>query len=1301
MFIMADLLQGIVSAVTAPFASAASAVQKATSNVASTVQKTASDVVQSAYTTASNISQGATSVAGNVAGNISSAGQNVISAASRSGSDASSIATKLAQNVSAISPVISVVTPLAAPAALTAGILSTSLSTIQKSSVPATAISSVPAISRISATGAGLDIGSPITSKTIAQNISKSDTTTVYMPYGNYAQIAIEKAKVGVDVNTGEVGVYQQARGHSIFNLVGGASRGGAQSGTITLGRPETPIVYTQESGGTKLASTANASEAAKILTNTGLYSRLGAEAYGGYVTPLDSRTIQSTKSEVGVFSNASNLANYVSASGVNLSKSEAPGATIPWSVSETTPTTFEFSDLTNQTVWKTPGYKVSGAGADVVQKGGVASLVSTLAPETTTTIVKPTGAIDIPILGSVVVPGVSNVLAFLQPEKSVETSKSVSKSLTGSLETTTTTKLTKSTEIAGSSGLDRLNTEIRKTLNLPSIKTGEQAVELTSATALSAIPVIGATAQTTLAAKSGLYNIIGDAIGISKEKQTESKASVVSAFEALEPLRGQYTQFYENPLLSVGSYVVGAGIGTAAGAAEKAYMLGRASLAEKIISGGQSARVIEQVGGTIVSRAPQALAALYAADIAGRSTSGFTSFDASTVSSKAKGIIGQEAVPMALGAKLPSQIYSGAKGVSYAYKDVKMAIAEERTKALTGVTDISASPMEAVATKVLAKDVSAMDVARYVAEPKIAGVVESVKGPASNLISGKTLGIAKINYKSYLQEKGVSSIPELMASKTKTAATQIYEKIYPKYFEAKLTASTIPETTQRGIWGAYGKVYDIKQGITELPSALKTTASGLKSSSAYISKLVGKRAYLTKEYALAKAEEFGMRMSGSSLSGTTVEPALAYGSRTTVGETIENVAFGKSLSRILEPTTFGEVKPFGLTYVVSTGNRGDSTKTTTRGGGAPGETKTEMSRITSKIIGGKLVSGLKAEPSLRSTGVSEVSKTEATGFTRSRVTDYRGTASEVMKPMDLSKAESKSSGVKQSAGLQSLVITEQLPLVEGATAKSITLQPPKSRLNIFDTFITSIPSYAQQEVVATTSTELTPRAAQQSAAQSQLRETRPITGISTSLLQVPSRRELSVALPSVVQSRKDTISVIPSVAYDLPYKQAPSASFITEQIRTQTQTQESMRVREPSSTTVPRQKEDVTAIPKYSYRTDVIPKTTTVRQPTQDTTTRLTTTTPISTITPTIVTIPRLTGSAFGNGGGGSTSEKRGGAFRFVNIYRVGIGISNIDLLYGKSKQSSKMQSQIKYGSNTTMPLTLIKSSRRGLQFR
>ena len=161
-------------------------------------------------------------------------------------------------------------------------------------------------------------------SKTVAA--LPSGTTTVYMPYGEYAQIEVKDAKALLDYQTGELGVYQLPAGHSYYMLTGGGGRGALQSGMFTVEQAETPYVVGQSDVGKYV-----------LPSGAGL-SRLGAEAYGGVVRTMDDRTLEANDaiSRYAGTTGKFNLANFVQQ--IPAGKAEVAGANIPWSVESETP---------------------------------------------------------------------------------------------------------------------------------------------------------------------------------------------------------------------------------------------------------------------------------------------------------------------------------------------------------------------------------------------------------------------------------------------------------------------------------------------------------------------------------------------------------------------------------------------------------------------------------------------------------------------------------------------------------------------------------------------------------------------------------------------------------------------------------------------------------------------------------------------------------------------------------------------------------------------------------------------------
>jgi hypothetical protein len=170
-------------------------------------------------------------------------------------------------------------------------------------------------------------------------------TVTAYTPYG-LGQTELENVKIGY-TESGRVGFYQQVPGRSMWQLASSGSNAALQSGGFTIGSPETALVYTQAGAGTTFSPTANREEAMRILANPGGYSRPGAEAYGGYVMPLDTRTIESTGAKLSTYANPYNLAGLVNPQAVNLPKEQQVAmGDVPWGnkVGTGTPTIFKMN---------------------------------------------------------------------------------------------------------------------------------------------------------------------------------------------------------------------------------------------------------------------------------------------------------------------------------------------------------------------------------------------------------------------------------------------------------------------------------------------------------------------------------------------------------------------------------------------------------------------------------------------------------------------------------------------------------------------------------------------------------------------------------------------------------------------------------------------------------------------------------------------------------------------------------------------------------------------------------------------
>jgi hypothetical protein len=234
----------------------------------------------------------------------------------------------------------------------------------------------------------------------------------------------------------------------------------------------------------------------------------------------------------------------------------------------------------------------------------------------------------------------------------------------------------------------EQANTKIRS--YLPSPEIGEQAARFASLTN----PIM---APTTLAS-------------IFTEKFNPEQASNARAVEGLVGLRGQYTQFYEQPLLMPASLALAAGYGGVWRGATAASGSVRAATAERVISQGGKWRLAEQGGSFVMDSIPKAMVGLYGISVAERSTSGFTDFTPETVITKSKGIVMQEAVPMGYGFNFgynaPGQVVKSAKMTQLDYLSMKQEaqaqnLANIPTMGRPGIGEIKYTPRDYLSFKV------------------------------------------------------------------------------------------------------------------------------------------------------------------------------------------------------------------------------------------------------------------------------------------------------------------------------------------------------------------------------------------------------------------------------------------------------------------------------------------------------------------------------------------------------------------------------------------------------------------------
>ncbi len=106
--------------------------------------------------------------------------------------------------------------------------------------------------------------------------------------------------KTFADPVAGKIATIEQLPGRSITNLIGGGGDYAAQSGSISIGRPTSPLVYERDfahytEGDIRGISTKwSTPEYQNVLAHPELYSRPGAEAYAGQATIMDDRTLYS-----------------------------------------------------------------------------------------------------------------------------------------------------------------------------------------------------------------------------------------------------------------------------------------------------------------------------------------------------------------------------------------------------------------------------------------------------------------------------------------------------------------------------------------------------------------------------------------------------------------------------------------------------------------------------------------------------------------------------------------------------------------------------------------------------------------------------------------------------------------------------------------------------------------------------------------------------------------------------------------------------------------------------------------------
>ena len=192
-------------------------------------------------------------------------------------------------------------------------------------------ISTVPTRSTGSGPVAGMSAGSQFV-----------DDVDIYMAVGGYQGVRVPDAKLAIDYQTGEFGVYQKMGTHNVYGLVGGGGWNSLQSGMFSFGESLWDKEHT-------FAQSDIGSMAPVSSEYMSTHSKAGAEAYGGFSRLLTGNLLQPDDA-ISRYGNWNNLANYVQP--VAATKGAVKGADIPWTMDVNAPAAqyMDWSGLTGQT---------------------------------------------------------------------------------------------------------------------------------------------------------------------------------------------------------------------------------------------------------------------------------------------------------------------------------------------------------------------------------------------------------------------------------------------------------------------------------------------------------------------------------------------------------------------------------------------------------------------------------------------------------------------------------------------------------------------------------------------------------------------------------------------------------------------------------------------------------------------------------------------------------------------------------------------------------------------------------------
>lgn len=468
-----------------------------------------------------------------------------------------------------------------------------------------------------------------------------------------------------------------------------------------------------------------------------------------------------------------------------------------------------------------------------------------------------------------------------------------------------------------------------------------------------------------------------------------------------------------EKPIEAGVYYGAGVGFGVAFKGAGAAFR-GAQRIAAPAFVSTSGARVIPRsistLGTITVEQGPKILTAVYGADVASRSTEGFTDFRPGSVVSKSTPIILQEAIPLGAGFGTVNAFERSIRGTKVGFQDYKTMLSERTST--TPIATLTTTEGKVAIGQIVPEKPTVLGYVKYEAQRSVpssfyeaSDYIRSSKGITRDIGNiPRRVGIAMDT----ARETVLETAPEYMyraGERAYQTQIRISEKVpeYATRFSKVMAGSRSEVTTSRPgltlterprslIEPIYSKYFDVK--LQAPISAERALISGETKSWEVIQK--SKTPGITLK---AAWQERGYTV------GWEGSPRYSY--------TIQKKPSTQFLS-------IGE--PGGI------GNIGDRIKPSVGGTGVTLKTKPAFERISTKTVGGVKVSGLSMERPAKSTSsFGEVTKSKTIG----QSSDFRGRpTSDTMKPMG------------KRAFSESVVITEKLPGFEQPVPKSIPSKP-------------------------------------------------------------------------------------------------------------------------------------------------------------------------------------------------------------------------------------------------------------------